>query len=74
MTNLSIISLDTQEKGQGDWRAFLYFKASGCDEEIELRGYGATEEECRTSAMNYYLDKELMVSYFDFELPILYKE
>jgi hypothetical protein len=75
VTNLSIISLDTQERGQGDWKAFLSFKATGCNIEcFTLRGYGATEDECRTSAMNFYLNTGLMRYYFNLKLPLIYKE
>jgi len=73
-STLEIIHLGAQEKSPEDWRAFLYFKRVGFDEEIELRGYGKTKDEASQQVLDRYYDAPFMsVVFEDFNLPIKYK-
>jgi len=73
-STLEIIHLSTQEKSPEDWKAFLYFKRVGFDEEIELRGYGKTKDEASQQVLDRYYDAPFMsVVFEDFNPPIKYK-
>lgn len=57
--------IGTQEKGEGDWRTFLYFNYDGKPEEI--RGYGETAKESIADAWGKFHDPEYLLYIYGIE-------